>query len=84
MTTEINVISRTQVIVVEPTSGTVAIISAGPVGPGGPPGEVSTSQMNQAINDALAVRGIPSVGLTGQVLAKLSDNDYDIGWVDLP
>lgn len=48
MSGEINVLSRTQIIVVEPTSGSVAIIDAGPQGPvgiegppgtpGGPPG----------------------------------------------
>src|SRR4249920_4050521 len=38
MTEEINVISRTQIINVEPTSGAVSIINAGPAGPGGPPG----------------------------------------------
>ena len=25
---------------------------------------------------------IPPGGTTGQVLAKLSDDDYDVGWVD--
>lgn len=38
MTDEINVISRTQVINVEPTSGAVSIINAGPAGPTGPTG----------------------------------------------
>lgn len=27
---------------------------------------------------------IPPGGTTGQVLVKLSDNDYDVGWVTLP
>jgi hypothetical protein len=35
---EINVVSRTQVIVVEPTAPSVSVINAGPMGPGGPPG----------------------------------------------
>jgi hypothetical protein len=34
-------------------------------GPPGPPGPPT----------------IPPGGTTGQVLAKLSDNDYDVGWV---
>lgn len=38
--TEINVISRTQIIVVEPTSGSVSVINAGPQGPAGPTGGV--------------------------------------------
>lgn len=25
--------------------------------------------------------GIPPGGTTGQVLAKLSDDDYDVGWI---
>jgi hypothetical protein len=35
MSDEINVISRTQVIIVEPISGSVAVISEGPMGPTG-------------------------------------------------
>lgn len=35
MTDEINVLSRTQQINVEPTSGAVSVINAGPAGPGG-------------------------------------------------
>lgn len=36
MSQEINVISRTQIIEVEPISGSVSIINAGPPGPAGP------------------------------------------------
>lgn len=39
MTGEINVISRTQLIVVEPSSKAVSIIWAGPAGPAGPEGD---------------------------------------------
>lgn len=38
MSDEINVISRTQVIVVEPVSGSVSILNEGPMGPTGPTG----------------------------------------------
>jgi hypothetical protein len=38
MTDEINVLSRTQIINVEPSSGAVSVINAGPVGPPGEPG----------------------------------------------
>jgi hypothetical protein len=55
---ELNVISRTQHIVVDAASSSVAVINAGPAGPGAPSG-----------------------GLTGQVLMKLSDADYDFAWV---
>jgi hypothetical protein len=84
MSGEINVISRTQIIYVDPTSGSVSIINAGPQGPAGPIGEVSTAAMTQAIDNALAVKGIPPGGLTGQVLMKMSDTDHDFAWVDLP
>ena len=79
---EINVISATQHIIVDPASASVAIIQAGPAGPGGPMGEVSTNQMDTAIDVALDSRGLPPGGLTGPVLVKLSDADYDVGWVD--
>ena len=36
MSTEINVISKTQCIIVDPFSGSVAIINSGPMGPAGP------------------------------------------------
>ena len=62
MSHEINVIQKTQIITVEPSSSAVAIINAGPQGPAGP-------------------ASIPAGGTTGQVLAKLSNDDYDIGWV---
>jgi len=81
---DINIRSSTQKIYVDPASSSVAVVNAGPQGPGGPIGEVSTSQMDQAIAAALAVQGIPPGGLTGQVLMKLSDSDYDFAWVDLP
>ncbi len=42
MSNEVNVLSRTQIIVVEPLSKSVSIISAGPMGPPGPPGADST------------------------------------------
>lgn len=38
---EINVISRTQQIIVDPASGSVALINAGPIGPTGAPGVIS-------------------------------------------
>ena len=81
MTTQINVVSRTQYIIVEPSSGTVSVINAGPIGPGGPIGQVSTAAMNQAIDAGLDAQGAPPGGTTGQVLMKLSDEDYDYGWV---
>lgn len=64
MSDEINVISRTQIIVVDPYSSAVSVINAGPAGPAGV--------------------AMPAGGTTGQVLAKLSDDDYDVGWVTLP
>jgi len=31
----------------------------------------------------IADNGIPAGGTTGQILVKLSDNDYDVVWVDI-
>jgi hypothetical protein len=84
MSGEINVISRTQHIIVDSASSSISLINEGPPGPSGPIGEVSTAAMNQAIDTALSTRGVPPGGLTGQVLVKLSDADYDVGWVTLP
>jgi hypothetical protein len=42
--TSINVSQRTQTIVVDVASRSVSIINAGPIGPAGPMGEVTTSQ----------------------------------------
>lgn len=41
MSGEINVISRTQTIIVDPASSAIAIVNAGPMGPTGPGGVVS-------------------------------------------
>jgi hypothetical protein len=41
MSGEINVISRTQQVIVEPASSAVSIINAGPQGPGGPAGSAN-------------------------------------------
>lgn len=46
MTSEINVLSRSQVIVVDPVSRSVAVINGGPqgpAGPAGPPGDIDTT-----------------------------------------
>jgi hypothetical protein len=54
MSGEINVVSRTQTIVVDPVSSSVSIINAGPAGPGGPAGTPGTwVQVTQAQYDAL-------------------------------
>ncbi len=34
------------------------------------------------VDDMFNIRGIPSGGTTGQVLGKVSNNDYDVGWVN--
>lgn len=53
MTEQINVVSRTQLIIVEPTSSAVSVINAGPSGPSTPGGEWIA--MTQAEYDALGV-----------------------------
>lgn len=45
----------------------------GPQGIQGPQGETG-----------LTGPGVASGGTTGQILVKLSDNDYDTGWIDSP
>jgi len=52
MSDEVNVIQRTQLIIVEPSSGSVAIINAGPQGPAGPVGPASSAYVLQvALSD---------------------------------
>lgn len=46
MSGEINVLSRTQIINVDPSSGTVSVINAGPQGPAGPNGGVPIADFN--------------------------------------
>lgn len=67
MSQEINVVAKTQIIVVESPSSSISVINAGPQGPAGPSGS-----------------GVPSGGTTGQVLAKLSNTNGHVGWIDLP
>lgn len=43
---DINVLSVTQRIIVDPFSSSVAVINAGPMGPAGPVGEVSVAYLN--------------------------------------
>jgi hypothetical protein len=59
MADAINIISRTQTIIVERGAGAVAVISAGPVGPGGPPG---SGIMNWAF--ARVVDNVPTTTYT--------------------
>ncbi len=54
MSGEINVISRTQIILVEPITSAVSVINAGPPGPAGPPSAWQT--LTQAQYDALPVK----------------------------
>jgi len=49
---EINVISRTQQIIVDPASSSVAVINAGPVGPSGPAGITTTPRTIETISGA--------------------------------
>lgn len=38
----------------------------------------------ESMEDVVIQNYIPDGGLTNQVLGKLSNNDHDIGWIDLP
>lgn len=61
------------VTIVEEVIGTVEIVSAGPRGPQGPQGE-------QGPPGDVAGEGLPAGGMTGQILAKVSDTDFDVDW----
>jgi hypothetical protein len=52
------------------------ILPAGPAGPPGAPGAVGPA-------GPTGPAGTPEGGLTGQVLTKLSDDDYDVSWESL-
>ncbi len=76
MSDELNVVQRSQRIVVEPSSRSVSIINAGPVGPTGPTGP--PGEPGEAEN------GIPAGGEPDELLAKASGDDYDVEWVAAP
>lgn len=76
MSDELNVLQRTQRIVVEPTSRSVSVINAGPIGPTGPQGE--PGEPGEAEN------GIPPGGEPDEILAKVTGDDYDAAWVAAP
>lgn len=59
---DINVVSRTQRLIIDMASSSVSVSYSGPPGP-------------------VAPNPVPAGGTTGQVLTKLSDADYDYGWV---
>jgi hypothetical protein len=72
----ITVISRTQQIVVNPSSNAISVVYAASLG------LATTVTMDDAVNNLFEVKGLPSGGKAGQVLVKLSDVDYDVGWVN--
>ena len=69
MSEELNVVQRSQRIVVNPTSKSISVISAGPVGPAGPTGPAGTP--------GAAENGIPPGGEPDEILAKVTGDDYD-------
>lgn len=50
---DINVVSRTQHINIEPVTGTVTVINAGPMGPAGPPGGVTLEDVRDDLANVL-------------------------------
>lgn len=78
MSSDINVVSRTQKIIVDPVSSSVAIMNAGPPGPPGglqgPPGAPGAPGKDGV--------GVPAGGVVNQVLAKNSSTDHDTSWKD--
>lgn len=74
MSGEINVVSTSQTIVVQPAISTMSVINVG----------LSATILESIIAEALAGKMIPPGGKSGQVLQKQSDADNDFAWVDLP
>src|SRR5215471_17865802 len=89
MSEEISVLTRTQVIIVDPISNTVNVVNAGPQGPAGtstpgPPGPAGADGADGADGAPGAPgppgAGVPVGGATGQVLTKNSATDNDTIW----
>lgn len=59
---DINVTYQTQKIIVDPSTNSISVVQAGPQGPGGPTGEVSTAQLNTALADKVDVAGDTMTG----------------------
>lgn len=62
---EINVLSRTQVVIVDPTSGSVAVIGAGPIGPRGFTGLTGATGPTGGAGSAGVIGATGPVGPTG-------------------
>jgi hypothetical protein len=60
---EINVVSRTQRIIVDPASSSVSVINAGPQGPGGPAGAPGGVTLEE-VRDDLATVLVPGANIT--------------------
>lgn len=72
----ITVISSTQRIVVDPFSSAVAVVNAGPVGPGGPIGEVSLSLLETELStkqDTYSGTGSPNGVVTATIGSEYID-----------
>src|SRR5580765_114591 len=83
MTEEINVISRTQTVVVEPTSGCVSIINAGPMGPGGTPGAAGSgsSHYEDIFGSGYDPTG-PSIFSRNLHVSQPNGSDWTVGpWI---
>lgn len=81
---EINVISRTQRIVVDPFSSAVAVISAGPMGPAGPVGEVSLAYLNTQLaakENRYEGTGSPQGSVTAEIGSEYVDVSATAGQV---
>ena len=75
MSHNLNVISRTQQIIVDPVSGTISIVNAGPVGPVGPGGGATGPQGPPGPTGATGPQGPQGpTGATGATGAKGADS----------
>jgi hypothetical protein len=76
---EVNVLSRSQLIVVNPTTRSVSVINAGPQGPGGIqglPGEDGDPGAQGPPGP-----GVAPGGAAGQMLTKIDETNFNTQWV---
>jgi hypothetical protein len=76
---EVNVISRVQMIVVNPTTRSVSVINMGPQGPGGIQGLPGDDGDEGPMGPPGP--GVPVGGATGQSLRKVNGTDFNTQWV---
>lgn len=78
---DINVINRTQCIFVDPASGTVSVINAGPVGPAGPGVLSGTGSPEGVVTATVGKLYTRDDGGAGTTLYVKESGAGNTGWV---